>query len=95
MLETLKDTNAERKFLSGSMLAKKLGAISYAEAQDFCLDVNRRLILSLNQKNLASIVVEQLKIWSERAGGPHNGKGSVKATSQVKRNSRSKTHGSR
>jgi SpoVK/Ycf46/Vps4 family AAA+-type ATPase len=95
MLETLKDTNAERKFLSGSMLAKKMGAISYAEAQDFCLDVNRRLILSLNQKNLASIVVEQLKIWSERAGGPHNGKGSVKATSQVKRSSRSKTHGSR
>jgi hypothetical protein len=91
----LKGQNGELRLLSGALLAKKLGAISYAEARDFCLDINRRFILSLNQKKLSDIVVEQLKIWSERAGGPHNGKRSIEAASPTKRNSRSTTHRSR
>jgi SpoVK/Ycf46/Vps4 family AAA+-type ATPase len=92
MLESLKDKSATRKSLSSVALAKKLGAVSYAEAQDFCLDVNRRFILSLNQKNLADIISEQLNVWSERAGGPYNGKRSVKTASQVKRSSRTNTN---
>jgi ATPase family associated with various cellular activities (AAA) len=95
MMLAFKDQNAALRPLSGSLLAKKLGAISYAEARDFCLDINRRFILSLNQKKLSDIVVEQLKVWSERAGGPHNGKGSIEAASPAKGDSRNKAHRSR
>ena len=95
MLETFKSQTSEPKLLAGTILAKKVGRISYAEAQDFCLDVSRRFILSLNQKKLTDILLEQLKVWSERAGGPHNGKGSIKATSPSKRNPSKKAHRSR
>ncbi|MBN9602664.1 MAG: ATP-binding protein [Afipia felis] len=85
----------DRKVLTGSMLAKKLGEISYAEAKDFVLDVNRRFILSLKQKKLADIVTEQLELWSDRAGGPQVGKRSIKTIAPTKRKSHSKAHRSR
>lgn len=48
-------------------IAKSLGPISYAEAEQFCLDVRRRQVFAMGQKNLKSIVIEQLKIWASRA----------------------------
>jgi SpoVK/Ycf46/Vps4 family AAA+-type ATPase len=48
-------------------LAKRLGTISYAEVEDFCLDVQRRHVLSLGETPLKSIVGAQLESWSERA----------------------------
>jgi SpoVK/Ycf46/Vps4 family AAA+-type ATPase len=50
-----------------SSIAKRLGRISYAEAEDFCLDLRRSSILSAGEKSLKSIVAEQLAIWSEQA----------------------------
>ena len=50
-----------------SVIAKRLGRISYAEAEDFCLELRRRKILSVGEKTLKSIVREQLEIWSEQA----------------------------
>jgi SpoVK/Ycf46/Vps4 family AAA+-type ATPase len=60
-----------------SMIAKRLGRISYAEAEDFCLDLRRRNILSIGEKSLKAIVSEQLDIWSEQASGTEcsNGRG--------------------
>jgi SpoVK/Ycf46/Vps4 family AAA+-type ATPase len=48
-------------------IAKRLGRISYAEAEDFCLELRRCHILSVGEKSLKAITSEQLEIWSERA----------------------------
>ena len=48
-------------------IAKKLGTISYAEAEQFCLDIQRRRILSMGKRELKAIVSDQLKIWAKRA----------------------------
>ena len=49
-------------------IAESLGRISYAEAEEFCYGVRRRLALSPSQRPLKSIVAEQLKMWKARAG---------------------------
>lgn len=50
-------------------IAKSLGPISFAEAEEFCLDVIRRSVLSTGSSiSLKEIVSEQLKIWKSRAG---------------------------
>ncbi|MBI1790967.1 MAG: AAA family ATPase [Acidobacteria bacterium] len=45
-------------------IAKSLGAISYAEVEQFCLDVRRRQVLAMGSKNLKAILSEQLKVWT-------------------------------
>jgi SpoVK/Ycf46/Vps4 family AAA+-type ATPase len=52
---------------STTLIAKALGGISYAEAEQFCLDLRRRQVLSIGQKPLKAIVSEQLKFWTKRA----------------------------
>jgi AAA+ superfamily predicted ATPase len=49
---------------SPQVIAKALGQISYAEAEQFCLDVRRQQVLSTGDKNLKTILAEQLKIWT-------------------------------
>ena len=51
-------------------IAKKLGRVSYAEAEEFCQDLLRRSILAMGEKPLRDIAKEQLKLWAARAGGP-------------------------
>ena len=53
----------EQPSTSPASIAKSLGKISYAEAEQFCLDVRRRQVLSVGEKGLKTIVAEQLKIW--------------------------------
>lgn len=48
------------------ILAGKLGAVSYSEAEQFCLDVLRRHVLALGEESLKSILAEQLSIWASR-----------------------------
>jgi ATPase family associated with various cellular activities (AAA) len=48
-------------------IAKTLGLVSFAEAEEFCLDVRRRQILAMGQKALKTIVDEQLNIWASQA----------------------------
>jgi len=50
-------------------IAKSLGKISYAEVEQFCLDLQRRHILSLGEKPLKKITSEQLSAatWPRRA----------------------------
>lgn len=45
-------------------IAKGLGGISYAEAEQFCLDVRRRQVLAMGQKSLKNIIADELKIWT-------------------------------
>jgi SpoVK/Ycf46/Vps4 family AAA+-type ATPase len=45
-------------------IAKSLGGVSYAEAEQFCLDVRRRQILGARQRSLKAVIADQLKIWT-------------------------------
>ena len=47
-------------------IARKLGAISYAEAEEFCRDIRRRSVLAMGGKTLEAILAERLKLWRER-----------------------------
>lgn len=53
--------------VSPEKLAQRLRAISYAEAEEFCSSVRRRLALSLGGGVLKAVVAEQLKLWEARA----------------------------
>jgi len=55
---------------SSGSIAKALGAISYAEAEEFCLDVRRRHVLAMGEASLRKIVEERLKMWAARTS-PH------------------------
>ena len=51
-------------------MAKSLGKISYAEAEEFCFGIRRRHALSMGEKRLQTIVTEQLRLWRARARQP-------------------------
>ncbi len=53
--------------LSSTTLARKLGKLSYAEAEQFCLDIRRRQVLAMGERALKSIVAEQLKMWVSKS----------------------------
>ncbi|MCY4027450.1 MAG: ATP-binding protein [Acidobacteria bacterium] len=61
-----------------SAIAKRLGRISYAEAEQFCLDVHRRSALAIGRKAVKAIVAEQLNVWDTRAKAGRTGKGAMK-----------------
>ena len=64
-------------------IAKRLGPISYAEAEEFCRDVRRRSVLSMGKMKLEAILSEQLKLWEERSRASADGEatdGGVPAT---------------
>jgi SpoVK/Ycf46/Vps4 family AAA+-type ATPase len=52
---------------SPPIIAKRLGRISYAEVEQFCLDLQRRHVLAIGEKPLKTILTEQLAVWSVRA----------------------------
>ena len=65
-------------------IARRLGAVSYAEAEEFCRDVRRRSVLAMGEKTLQAIVTERLKHWRERLRASADGEttdGGVPVTS--------------
>lgn len=52
--------------LRADTLAAELGAISFAEALEFCQTVRRQHILSLANRKLADILREQVELWTTR-----------------------------
>ena len=54
-------------------LARKLGAVSFSEAELFCMDLLRRHTLSMGTTPLKELLSEQLRIWSVRVE-PSDGK---------------------
>ncbi|MCY4241408.1 MAG: ATP-binding protein, partial [Rhodobacter sp.] len=55
-----------RPGIAASSLAKRIGAISYAEAEEFTLDVRRRDVMTMKERFLKRTIEEQLKLWQER-----------------------------
>jgi len=47
-------------------LAARLGPVSYAEAEEFCLDVKRRFALGTGGVGMKAAVTATLKLWEER-----------------------------
>ena len=52
---------------SAGSIAKSLGNVSYAEAEEFCHDIRRRLALSPGEGSVKAVVAEQLALWKARA----------------------------
>ncbi len=61
------DRSNESLGIAAETMARSLGKISYAEAEEFCRGVRRRHALSMGEKPLKAIVAEQLKVWKRRA----------------------------
>src|SRR5688572_22461036 len=64
--------------LQPAVIARRLGKISYAEAEQFCLDVQRRSVLAIGAKPAKTIVAEQLDVWDMRARAGKFGKGGMR-----------------
>lgn len=47
-------------------IAKRLGSVSYAEVEEFCLDIRRRYILSIGEEKAKDVVAERLTHWTKR-----------------------------
>lgn len=67
------------------VLAQKLGAVSFAEALEFCQTVRRQHILAIASRPLKDIMREQVELWSTRVAPGGNAKRSHKAASSAKR----------
>lgn len=52
---------------SSESVAQDLGAISFAEAGEFCRDVRRRQVLAMGEVPVRKIVAERLAAWRRRA----------------------------
>ena len=52
--------------MSSMEIAKKLGPVSFSEAELFCLDIRRRHTLAMGEIPLTVLLSEQLKVWSTR-----------------------------
>ena len=77
-IQSFSERLAEPLGQTPSAIAKRLGRISYAEAEQFCLDVQRRSVLAIGQKAVKAIVAEQLNVWDTRARASRTGKGGMK-----------------
>ena len=61
--------------ISSATMARRLGRISYAEAEEFTLDVRRRAVMAGMGHPLDGIIEEQLKVWENRAKAIVSGAG--------------------
>lgn len=52
--------------ITAKTLAKRLGSLSFAEAEEFTLDVRRQRVLGLDKATLRSVVRDVLVLWEER-----------------------------
>ena len=71
---------------SPATIARRLGGVSYAEAEEFCRDVRRHFVLAMGAKTLQTIVAERLELWKERLRATANGEatdGGVPATADT------------
>ena len=56
----------QRPGITAPTITKRLGAISYAEAEEFTLDVRRRDVMTMKERPLKNTIEEQLRLWQER-----------------------------
>lgn len=60
-------TSCEPLGRTPATIARRLGPISYAEAEEFCLDIRRRSALAMGERKLKDIVAERLDQWGSRS----------------------------
>lgn len=77
-IEAFSERFREPLGLQPAAIARRLGKISYAEAEQFCLDVQRRSVLAIGEKPVKTIVAEQLDVWDMRARAGRSGKGGMR-----------------
>jgi len=65
-IDRLRDRAKADLGLSPQQITKSLGAVSYSEAEQFCLDLARRQVLVAGERPAPDIAKEQLRIWAER-----------------------------
>jgi SpoVK/Ycf46/Vps4 family AAA+-type ATPase len=65
--------------VSAAQITKSLGRVSYAEAEEFLLNIMRRVILTQGERPSGEIVREQLKLWTARARSTKEGTGEDKS----------------
>ncbi len=65
-LDQIIDTWPDRPRLQTGKIASKLGAVSYAEALDFCQNVRRRQILGLGEIDVEEALRTELELWEAR-----------------------------
>jgi SpoVK/Ycf46/Vps4 family AAA+-type ATPase len=53
--------------ISAKSLVKRLGLMSFAEAEEFTLDVRRQHVLGLGERSLKSVLRELIPQWQERS----------------------------
>ena len=53
--------------LTSQAIAKQLGKASFADAEEFCVEVQRRHVLAMGNSTLKEIVRTQLELWRARA----------------------------
>jgi SpoVK/Ycf46/Vps4 family AAA+-type ATPase len=66
-IDRIRERAALELGLSAQHIAKALGAVSYSEAELFCLDLARRQLLASGERSASDIATEQLRIWAARA----------------------------
>lgn len=65
-LSTFLSSLDEPAGLAAKTLAKRLGNISFAEAEEFTLDIRRQQVLGLGKVTLKAIVRDVVALWEER-----------------------------
>jgi SpoVK/Ycf46/Vps4 family AAA+-type ATPase len=70
----------EKPGIAASTLAKRIGAVSYAEAEQFTMDVRRQAILAMKSRPLKAIIEDQVHLWETREK-PTSGEGDYGGTS--------------
>jgi SpoVK/Ycf46/Vps4 family AAA+-type ATPase len=84
-IELLAQKTELKLSVPATQIARSLGRVSYAEAEEFLLNVMRREILTSGERSSSEIVREQLKLWADRArtvkGGAGEGGSAAASTS--------------
>lgn len=75
--------------IKGESIARRLGSISFAEAEEFCLDVARNSILRAGSVTLKEIIRNQLNIWASKAGQTYDMEGGSRHGVPVSKDPRS------
>jgi SpoVK/Ycf46/Vps4 family AAA+-type ATPase len=57
----------EKPGITATTLTKRLGLISYAEAEQFTMDVRRQMVLAMKSRPLKTIIEDQVHLWQARA----------------------------
>jgi SpoVK/Ycf46/Vps4 family AAA+-type ATPase len=80
----VKSFQAVQMQVDAKKLVRSIGLMSYAEAMDFVLDVQRKNALALGELTPSSIIDKKMKLWVKRVGAAPNAERPRQATVKVR-----------